>query len=323
MSKAPTISISGFKNIIVTLAKIREKRGDLRITPILWGEKGCGKTECIEQAAAMLGYNFVICRIADWRLEDMIGTPVVVRNPDGSHKNVYSRPPWMDAVLSDPRPAILGLDEYNRARDLEVYQVAMSLLLEGRVGEHRLRPCDLVVATANPDTAAYQVQPVGDVAQISRFAHYVLEPDRNEWLSYARETGVHRAAIAAFEENPNICPRTVIDVEHRPEIESDPRGISRFGRVLQVMEETQTYERKTAGLIGFGMIGIDATNQILFKKEALDAEEAEEAADGRQHHGRPRPRGRPRQGRGREGGQPERQPRRLAGRQRRAGRGRQ
>lgn len=207
---------------------------------------------------------------AHWRLEDLIGLPKAIELLDdkgagtGHYRTEYSRPGWIHKILSDPRPALVVVDEFNRARDLDVYQALVPFLLEGKLGPHELRPQDFIVALANPNCSDYEVTELGDAALMSRFAHFTLEPEKGEWSVWNRKKGnVHLACIETFEQNPGLCPKSSVPSEARVKIYPDRRNVTRYGMVLHSAEKGDFLNRESITLMGHGILGVDATSQIM------------------------------------------------------------
>lgn len=280
-SLAPIVSLTDFAAIVELLVKAKAANPENIVTPIIWGMHGVGKTSSIKQLARKMGYNFVVLHPAHWRLEDLIGLPkaVEIRSEDGKsvvgHETVYSRPTWLHAILKDPRPAILFVDEFNRARDQDVFQAMIPFLLEHHLGPHEIRPSDLIIAAANPECGDYNVTELGDAALLSRFAHFTLQPSVSEWSLWNRQQGnVHLACIEVMESAADaLCPKTKVPDGSRVKVYPDRRNVTRYGMLMHAAKEGNFYDKGSLIHLGNAMLGGAATTTILLKQEEIEARE--------------------------------------------------
>ena len=143
--------------------------------PILWwGSHGIGKSEIIAQIAVKLNRDIVQLRGSTIDAVDLRGLPAIDHG-----QTVWKRPEFIPQ--QGPRPGTMFLDEINRATGM-VLNGLLELVLDRRVGPHKLAGNYAIVAAANPSGGG--VTKLHD-ALSSRFTHLVLEPDLAEWCQWA------------------------------------------------------------------------------------------------------------------------------------------
>ena len=166
----------------------------------LWGAPGIGKTSIVHAIGKKLNREVI-----DWRANlrepvDARGLPVVDAK---TRTTVWARPNDLPFEGSEaPENAIVFLDELNTASPA-MQVVAMQLVHERRVGEHRLKKDVRIVAAGNrtTDRAAVNVMtaPLAD-----RFAHIEAKPCPKEFSLWAAEMKMHPIIPAFIRFRPNL-----------------------------------------------------------------------------------------------------------------------
>jgi hypothetical protein len=157
----------------------------------LWGPPGCGKSEAVHQCGASLGMPVI-----DWRANlrdpvDARGLPV----PDMKAGTTrWLRPSELPINGQHGPKGILMLDEINTASP-SMQNVCLQLVLERRVGEHKLDDGWIPVATGNRASDRAIVTRLSSALK-NRFAHLEIEPDINAWVAHAIESGINQYLIA-------------------------------------------------------------------------------------------------------------------------------
>lgn len=158
---------------------------------MLWGAYGIGKSDLVKQVAKHLGINIRTFIGSIKQPVDLAGLPV----PDlKTQTTVWLRPDDLPRVDRDGERGILFLDEINTSAPS--MQAAMfQLVLERKVGEHRLPDGWVVIAAGNrvTDRAAAQRMPT---ALRNRFAHFTLEPTVEGWEKWAKRENIDPFYIA-------------------------------------------------------------------------------------------------------------------------------
>lgn len=167
------------------------------INLMLWGSHGIGKTSVIYAVGESMGYNVACVILGQGESSDILGVPVKVEKvlPTGEHVwlQVNAMPLWLydmwEKFGQNGKPWILFLDELNRA-DSYTISAAHQLVLEKRVGLHKLPPGTKVICACNPETKTESaVTELGD-AMMDRFSHVdVYATVSPEFLKYTKEAG--------------------------------------------------------------------------------------------------------------------------------------
>jgi len=248
-----------FLDDVFVINRESEKSGSERFSTCIWGHSGIGKTALIKQSCRRPvtwcgkdypGYRVIDVPLAQFEeMGDLHGMPerhvlVGKKNGEGpverwvaeSVVNGYMQDGWRmvhragtrtmyappDWVPHEPGPAILLLDDWNRA-SVRIIKGCMQLLQNyGMVSWSLPAGCNIVL-TANPDEQDYLVTSL-DSAILTRQRHITLSHDEKEWAIWA--TGA------------KIDPRVINYVLRYPEMmigpeRTNPRTLSEVGRSVR------------------------------------------------------------------------------------------
>ena len=119
-------------------------------TPMLFiGKSGIGKTEAIMGLAKSMGIGFKEFRLILTTEVDLMGTPNIEKDPDGSEWSSFATPRTMPSVENDGEVGILLFDEITSAT-ANVRTAAMQLMDKSRkLGNYKLPPKWLIVCLGN------------------------------------------------------------------------------------------------------------------------------------------------------------------------------
>lgn len=172
----------------ITQFKHIAKKLKPKISVLIKGDHGIGKSQCIYQLADELGLDVIERRLSQLTEGDMLGLPIL----EGG-KTKFMPPDWIyEASL---RPVVLFLDELNRATQ-EVMQAAFQLVLDRELNGVKLHP-DTRIYTAINTSVAYQVNEM-DPALLDRFFVADFTPSVEDWIRWAKEDGDIHPAIIDF-----------------------------------------------------------------------------------------------------------------------------
>ncbi len=171
----------------------------LALTPtdqslMLMGKQGIGKSEIIRahyEARGMRVVPFFLGQMAD--PGDLIG---LAHKDEATGRTVFLPPHWWP---EPGEPIVLFLDELNRARP-ELLQAVQDLTLNRSLAGRRLPEGSVVVAAVN-EGDEFQVTDL-DPALVSRFNLYELTPTVDDWLVWAKRTGVDARIVAFIQAEP-------------------------------------------------------------------------------------------------------------------------
>jgi MoxR-like ATPase len=165
----------------------------LKISTMIWGSPGIGKSSIVSQVALEHQIEFVDVRLSQLAPTDLRGLPVA----EAGISQWY--PP---EFLPRSGSGILFLDELNMAPPA-MQGVAQQLILDRRVGSYVVPDDWYVWAAGNrkEDRAAVFDMPA---PLANRFLHLQVEPDFDSFKAYALDAGVHEQVIAFLSLRPKL-----------------------------------------------------------------------------------------------------------------------
>ncbi len=174
---------------------------NLKISTMIWGAPGIGKSSIVEQLTKEHRIEFVDVRLSQLAPTDLRGLPVA----DAGISKWY--PP---EFLPRNGKGILFLDELNMAPPA-MQGVAQQLILDRRVGSYVLPEDWLVWAAGNrkEDRAAVFDMPS---PLANRFLHLEVKADFESFKTYALATRVHEQIIAFLSFRTALLHK--IDTQH-------------------------------------------------------------------------------------------------------------
>lgn len=169
-----------------------------RQTALLRGRHGIGKSAIAYQMAEAWGLDTVIeRRISQLSEGDMIGLPDrgAVKTYDGKEWQVTSFLPTDWFLEAQFKPVLVFLDEINRGTP-ETMQACFQFVEKGELNGRKIHPDSRIIAAIN-HSKEYQVTPM-DPAFVDRFWVADVEPDKEDWLNWARGRGNINPDIVDF-----------------------------------------------------------------------------------------------------------------------------
>ena len=165
----------------------------LKISTMLWGPPGIGKSSIVAQTAAGHRLDFIDLRLSQLAPTDLRGLPVA--------KNGASR--WFPPeFLPRKGKGILFLDEINLAPPA-MQGMAQQLILDRRVGSYVVPKGWYIWAAGNrkEDRASVFDMPA---PLANRFLHLEVEPDLDSFKAYALANGFHEHIVAFLSFRPPL-----------------------------------------------------------------------------------------------------------------------
>jgi hypothetical protein len=159
-------------------------RHEVKLSTMIWGPPGIGKSSIVAQTAKKHGLAFVDLRLSQLAPTDLRGLPVA---QDG-------RARWfIPEFLPTEGQGVLFLDEINLAPPT-MQGMAQQLVLDRRVGSYTVPAGWYIWAAGNrTEDAASVFEMPAPVA--NRFLHVDVAPDLDSFKHYARQTGIHEHII--------------------------------------------------------------------------------------------------------------------------------
>jgi ATPase family associated with various cellular activities (AAA) len=166
---------------------------DLKISTMIWGAPGIGKSSIVSQIATVNQLEFIDIRLSQLAPTDLRGLPVA---EDGVSK-------WFPPEFLPQRgKGILFLDEINMAPPA-MQGMAQQLILDRRVGSYIVPDGWFVWAAGNrkEDRAGVFEMPA---PLANRFLHLQVEADFESFKTYALGEGMHEQIIAFLSFRPTL-----------------------------------------------------------------------------------------------------------------------
>jgi len=229
------------------------------IAPLmLWGAPGVGKSTVIRELCQRQGIGFIDIRLAQREPIDLRGLPV----PKDDHVDWLLAGEWP----RDPdSKGIILFDELSAA-DRTLQAAAYEIILDRRLGDlYELPPGWLVIGAGNRLTdraVAYSFSS----ALANRFCHLELQPDVQQWCSWAQQQSYPSSVIGFLK----FGPQHFFNMEGNTERGwPSPRSWERVAKLLKQREQLQLSDKQlrimVSGLIGdaaavpfFGFLTVQA-----------------------------------------------------------------
>ena len=182
-------------NISINITELKQL---LEATPashniMLVGNHGIGKSEILSEFYGVLGMPVVALFLGQMSDPgDLIGLPC---KDEKTGKTDFMPPYWFP---TDGKPIVLFLDELNRARP-EILQTVMDLALNRKLAGKLLPEGSRIISAVNAGDQ-YQLTDL-DPALVSRFNIVNFKPTAEEWLLWARKSGLDPRVIGFIDEN--------------------------------------------------------------------------------------------------------------------------
>lgn len=216
------------------------------IVPFLHSSPALGKSSIIKQIAKEYNAEVIDLRLTEMDSSDLNGLPYF---KDGKSTFLpFDTFPTQDTPLPKGKKSwILLLDEFNSALP-SVQAAAYKLILDRQVGQHKLHDKIRIVACGNLDTDNAIVNTMSS-ALISRFAHFYIRPDNDEWRNWAINNGIDTRITAFIGFRPNLLYTLNPDVT---EPYASPRTWELLSRITKDNEISYDDIPLLASLIGEG-----------------------------------------------------------------------
>ena len=237
-----------------------------QIVPCLVGPTGIGKTAIVHQVAESIGAELIYFNMAQQNQGDN-ALPVPHINA-GQTLVQYALHHKVQEILDNPdKDFIVMCDELGRGQ-IPVLSEWMTVLNERQIQGHKFNNNVRFIAAMNPSSTMKGYEDTDyittemDPAHLTRFHFIYMQPDRIDWLNWAKENSIHEYVIRFLEDAKNIAyfyGQSVDDIRVRT-----PKGWQQLSDMLKDMEEQGLFDNPSnddrafiAGIIS-DQIGYDA-----------------------------------------------------------------
>lgn len=171
-----------------------------KVTPMLWGPHGIGKSASVRQVANEVGYDLFNVILSQKEAVDLAGVLYTREDKQLGLSVTDAHPPKWFADACKKGKFILFLDEFNMARK-EVMNAAFELVLDRRLNNIKLPDDVFIVCAGNPDDERYDVTPMSESLR-DRLMHLMVEADLDSWHDYAKGAGISADVMQFLRNNP-------------------------------------------------------------------------------------------------------------------------
>ena len=224
-----------------------------KITPLVVGFQGIGKSEIVRQYAKEHGYNLIDIRVGQMAdAGELIGLANFLRNGDDIVSTKFIKPDYLPSDINGKY--IIHFDEINRGAK-DILQAAFQLVYDREIflNGFKLGENMHIVCSMNPPTEDFDVLDFSDSAFVDRFCQLKLEPNVKEWLTYMRDK-YDSHYLDFVENNPEMLGYSEMksfDLSAKP----SGRSIEMLAKVERYMQSENINERDLVFEIFAGFVG--------------------------------------------------------------------
>jgi SpoVK/Ycf46/Vps4 family AAA+-type ATPase len=215
----------------------------LRVSFMLHGAPGVGKTQIVEQLARHVGGKLYDVRLTTIDPSDLRGLPYYDHE---TRRTVFFRP---EDLPEGEAPAVLFLDELSAASPT-LQPTVYGLLQERRVGRHVIPDNVMILGAGNRVEDGAVTYEMG-MAIADRLIHLNLTARADDWLSnFAVPNGLHPAVVAFVKTRPDLLETTEECLRQGHMIATTPRSWERVSRIMSTVPDRGARRILIAGTIG-------------------------------------------------------------------------
>ncbi|AFM41628.1 ATPase family protein associated with various cellular activities (AAA) [Desulfosporosinus acidiphilus SJ4] len=216
--------------------------------PLIVGESGIGKTALAKEIAEENNWSLIVLNGNLLKEGEIGGLPTIESYPRIDFKEekaemkttvyaVHHKLREIDEELSKGKTVLLFIDEINRCEHT-VQQELMNLILNREINGYKLHESVKIIAAMNPSSKYgsdfdYQVVDM-DAAQENRFVWLFMEPDYNQWLDWAMNTGLEQKVIEFISTFPDYLHKINED-----DLRATPRSYERISGLYKIYKDKE------------------------------------------------------------------------------------
>ena len=237
-----------------------KKLHNLKISFMLWGATGVGKSETVRQLAQELDAELRDIRLCQKQPSDIGGLPAL----DHASRQTVFYPPAFLAPRSDDKAVILFFDEISLAPD-DTKGAVLGILEERRQGSVEIPDNWIIVAAGNRPEDLANARGLGAAAN-RRLLHVVIEPQLEATVEHFMKIGVAAEVLAFLK----VFPQHLSGEEsaRAQKHELYPRPAS-WEKVSKVLNELRKADKRTKHLAIAGIIGDSVAAEVMLLAEEV------------------------------------------------------
>ena len=233
--------------------------------PLVVGESGIGKTALAKKLAKENNWSLVVIDGNLLKEGEIGGLPTIesytTTNSNGEKIEkkitvyaVHNKLREIDEEIAKGKSVLLFIDEINRCEHT-VQQELMNLILNREINGYKLHDDVKILAAMNPSSKYgsdfdYQVVDM-DAAQENRFVWLNMEPDYNQWLNWAMDSGIEQKVIEFISTFPEYLHRINED-----DVRATPRSYERVSKKEKYYLFSEAIRNRCAWCNGAGTVCI-------------------------------------------------------------------
>ena len=222
------------------LRKILES--DEHLPVLLWGQPGIGKSQCIQQVANELGWEFIDIRLPLLMPSDLLGLPY----PSKDHTRANFLYPAFFPDPNSKKKYIILFDEIGNA-PMTLQSAAYRIILDRSIGEHYKFPKGVrMIAASNREK---DKSGVGKFSQAlsNRFVHFFINAEYDSWKEWAIRNNINEKIIGFLKDFPqHLCVEPKIEEKAY----ATPRSWEYVSKLMNIKVGS---EEMIAGAVGEGV----------------------------------------------------------------------
>lgn len=232
----------------------------LKLSFMLWGATGVGKSEAIRQLAGELDAELRDIRLCQKQPTDIGGLPAL----DHESRQTVFYPPAFLAPRGDGKSVVLFFDEISLAPD-DTKGAVLGILEERRQGNVEIPDNWIIVAAGNRPEDLANARGLGAAAN-RRLLHIVIEPQLEATLAHFMKIGVAAEVLAFLKVFPQHLSGE--EAARTQKHELYPRPAS-WEKVSNVLNELRKADKRTKHLAVAGIIGDSVAAEFMLLAEEV------------------------------------------------------
>jgi hypothetical protein len=237
------------EHIEVTPSQLRAVLRDChqaKLNPFVQGQPGVGKSAVVQQYAEEIKAEFIDARLAYYAPQDVQGFPYLDKDETGNRTMRMSRPAFWPRTENP----VIALEEFNCATRA-VQNVALQLLNDRRVGEHRLPDGAFVVLLGNRAEDRVHIEKLSS-AVVNRIVNIRVKLHLNDWIEWAFRNGIDPRVIAFLNFRPDLL--TTFDGTKWDGVSNfaSPRTWEKASAIVTCSQDDTVRQALLVGVLGEG-----------------------------------------------------------------------
>jgi hypothetical protein len=218
----------------------------LKLSFMLWGATGVGKSESIRQLAAEIDAELRDIRLCQKQPTDIGGLPAL----DHERQQTVFYPPAFLAPREDGKAVVLFFDEISLAPD-DTKGAVLGIIEERRQGSVEIPDNWIIVAAGNRPEDLANARGLGAAAN-RRLLHVVIEPQLEATLAHFMKIGVAAEVLAFLKVFPQHLSGEEAARTQKHELYPRPASWEKVSKIFETLRRADKRSRHlaVAGIIG-------------------------------------------------------------------------